>query len=146
MKHAYILSMIHQIDGFNVEVDDSFQLIPHEFSVYKNRNTFYCYRKRDSVFLHHLVIGRSKILVVDHKDRNGLNNKKDNLQFVTRSQNAFNSIVFNTTKGTYKCSKTGKWYARIKIGNNRISYGPYITEQEAKFQYKKLLVRARGGM
>jgi hypothetical protein len=131
--------MEYKIGEHTVIVDDTFIFNPTEFSIYKNRNTFYCYRKRDATFLHHLVVGKQPHKIVDHRDRNGLNNTKNNLRFVTRSQNTFNSSVFNSTKGTYKCSKTGKFYTRIKIEGVRISYGPFLTEEEAHNKYKELL-------
>lgn len=130
--------MEYTIKGKLVLVDDNFILQPELFSVYKNRNTFYCYRKADAVFLHHLVIGKQDGKVVDHIDNNGLNNKTENLRFVSYSENRFNSRAFNYVKGIYACTKTGKFYARIKIEGKRKSYGPFFTETEALAKYKEL--------
>lgn len=59
-----------------------------------NGNTCYVRCKTTNGFtrLHNLVMGKapeSKPLI-DHKDGNGLNNTRNNLRFVTRSQNARN--------------------------------------------------------
>lgn len=139
-----ISSMQYTINGFTVTVDDDFTFNPSLFSVYKNRNTYYCYRKQDAVFLHHLVLGKIDNKVIDHIDRNGLNNQKINLRFVSRSENVFNSFVFEKVKGVYQCSKTKKFYARIKTNGKRKSYGPFLSEQEAKEKYQELLNKVLG--
>lgn len=66
--------------------------------------------------MHHIVIGVDpnflwdKGLVIDHINRNGLDNRKENIRVVTRSINAFNSersdnasgIYWDTIRGQYK--------------------------------------------
>lgn len=74
------------------------------------------YPFRYAIRMHHVVIGVSgqflldKCLVVDHIDRDGLNNRRDNLRIATRRINALNSersdnalgIYYDTYRGMYK--------------------------------------------
>lgn len=43
------------------------------------------------VYMHRQIMNFPKNKMVDHKDRNGLNNRRENLRSCTKSQNAMNS-------------------------------------------------------
>lgn len=72
------------------------------------------------VSLHHFILGKpSKGYVTDHKNRNKLDNRDNNIHFVTHSQNTINrEIQKNNTsgvKGVHWNKLEKKWSARIKI-------------------------------
>jgi len=75
--------------------------------------------------LHKLIKGKPpKGLVTDHKDRNKLNNRDENLRFITQQQNTRNSKMQSNNKsgvtGVY-WNKIGKrWVAQIKINKKTI--------------------------
>lgn len=85
--------------------------------------------------------------IIDHKDRNGLNNQKSNLRFCTHSQNMANrqkkintlskymGIHFNKDKR--RSSLQWGWVARIKINKKRIYLGCFKTEIEAAKAYNE---------
>lgn len=73
------------------------------------------------IYLSRYLMGVSDTTVtVDHKDRNPLNNQKNNLRVCTSQQNAFNKAadLRNTSgyKGVGWHKQSGKWQARIRIG------------------------------
>lgn len=94
-------------------------------------------RKRETIYLHRLVIGAASGLEVDHEDHDTLNNTDTNLREVTHSQNQQNR------KGAARNSKSGirgviwrpkdkKWRAQIKKGGKVMYFGEYKTIEEAE--------------
>lgn len=75
----------------------------------------------------YILYGDSKI--IDHKDRNRLNNTKGNLRFVTSAMNAHNH------GGSNVHLNRGKFVAQIKGNNKTIHLGRFATEEEASASY-----------
>jgi hypothetical protein len=88
-----------------------------------------------TIYLHRFILGVNKDcdLVVDHINRNPLDNRSENLRLITKAENAINKI----SKGYTFHKKTGKWNTKIKRGNKISSLGLYKTEEEAYEVYKK---------
>ncbi len=116
---------------------------------YKSSNTYYAFRqgsingnKIGTVLMHQeiiiVIMGLivPKGYIIDHIDRNGLNNYEENLRIVTRSINAFNSDLFSTNssgiKGVKYNEKHNKWYARIMIDYLDIYLGGYNNKEQAE--------------
>jgi hypothetical protein len=88
-----------------------------------HRLMYYFYNQEWDIF--------NKKLVIDHVDRNPLNNNIDNLRVVTQQENTFNS----NAKGCYFNKEKKKWDASIRINRKKINLGYYKTEQEAHEVY-----------
>ena len=93
-------------------------------------------RRRKTLLLHHLILGKpEKGLVIDHKNHNGLDNRKDNLRFLTNQQNQWNSKSsknsFSEYKGVYWNKPLKKWKAYIRLFNKQIHIGYFTCEKEA---------------
>lgn len=86
-----------------------------------------------------LVQPPSKRFEIDHRDRNKLNNQKDNLRICKRFQNSRNKekSITNTSgyKGVHFCKREGKFQARIYLDDYRKSLGYYFTAEEAARVY-----------
>lgn len=76
-----------------------------------------------------LMDGKSKI--IDHKDRDKRNNKKDNLRFASHELNLSNHGKINVYKNK------DKYIAQISINSKTIHLGSFETEKEAKEVYLK---------
>lgn len=84
----------------------------------------------------------------DHKDRNFLNNQKNNLRSSTRGQNAINQnkkLEFSSKYKGVSWSKRDKvWRAYIKIDGQTHSLGTFKNEIEAAKVYDRESFKAFG--
>ncbi len=93
----------------------------------------------------HLGVGRTSKKVVDHINRDKLDNRRNNLRVVPRIINLRNSMSpgnFGKGKGYTLADKrrTNKRYA-VRFCGKR--YGTYASPQEATAMYRKLVAEAR---
>ncbi len=93
------------------------------------------------IMMHRLIMGSNprpkSNLLVDHKDRNGLNNIKTNLRWACKQKNGWNADkranCISKYKGVTKAHGT-KWKARCKIGIKEYTK-LFNTELEAAIGY-----------
>lgn len=94
------------------------------------------------------ILNASPNSIVDHKNRNRLDNRRKNLRIATRSQNQWNrSLQKNSTsgfKGVTWHKKDRKWHARIGINNQRIHLGGFKSKKEAFEAYKSAAAHLHG--
>lgn len=93
------------------------------------------YAHRIVWYLHNLNSAMPEF--VDHKDRDGLNNKYSNLRQATHQQNMFNrgsacqGVKF---RGVFQQSKNS-WQQRIQVKGRKISLGSYDSPELQAKQY-----------
>ena len=91
--------------------------------------------------MHTFLIGVPKGMMVDHKNCNGLDNRKKNLRVCSKSQNMMNRGKTKTNKSGYKGDYfeefTNRWKAQIKIGNRNTNLGRFDSAKEAAVAYNK---------
>lgn len=95
--------------------------------------------KNRTEYLHWSIIGKpGKGLVVDHINRNSLDNRKKNLRFATLAENRRN-FTKKTSKyiGVWKNRAGGKFHAKMKLMGKRLHFGSFNTEEEAAIAYDK---------
>lgn len=84
-------------------------------------------------YMHHIILNSRKL--IDHIDRNPLNNMKSNLRFATKSTNAMNTrIPSNNTSGIKGVSwnnKSKKWVTYININKKRLILGYFKEIKDA---------------
>lgn len=104
-------------------------------------------RHPHSIAMHRLIMGAQKEQIIDHVDRNGLNNCRSNLRFCTRSQNACNSISKCGTskfKGVSYVKDVGRWVSAISFNKKHYHLGFYRDETEAALAYNKAALELHG--
>lgn len=88
-----------------------------------------------TIYMHRVVNNTPDGFDTDHINQNKLDNRKENLRTVTRSQNNFNSPPpkdnKSGTKGVFWHKQAKKWWAYININSKRQSLGMYKTSLEA---------------
>lgn len=95
-----------------------------------------------------LMTGKWPEDLIDHADRDCLNNKWTNLREATDAQNRANvgkrNGTTSTFKGVYWSAECEKWGAAIDSGGEREYLGLYLTEIEAAAAYDVAAKRLHG--
>ncbi len=94
------------------------------------------------ILLHRFILNPPKHLDIDHRNGNGLDNRKSNLRICTRSQNLANQVrqsrsKTSSYKGVYLSKKDGVWVSKIKTNGHRIFLGRFNSEFFAALAYDK---------
>lgn len=122
--------------------DEDFELASqYKWNTNKGRNTFYA---ATGLQLHRLVmenaLGRKldSEELVDHKNGDGLDNRRENLRLCSRTQNIRNRIGrlgSSKYKGVYLHTKNKNWVARIQVNKHMIHLGCFTNEITAAVAY-----------
>ena len=104
-------------------------------------------RRHGHILMHRLIMSPPKHLQIDHRDGNGLDNRRSNLRICTDLQNKLNTgkkRVGKRFKGVFFDKRHGTYYAQLWL--NRKSYfgGRHKTEIEAAIAYNELAVQHHG--
>lgn len=111
---------------------------------WKNSRTFYVYRLfdlngvRKCKLLHREVMGHynfSTKLVIDHKNHDGLDNRKTNLRPCSQRLNSCNHQVYKSNKsgvsGVSWSKVQNKWIVRIGVNGKKINLGSFTIKEDA---------------
>lgn len=95
--------------------------------------------KKHSLYLHQMVLNKSRGLVIDHINHNKLDNRKSNLRLVTVSENVHNSqrkLPPSGYRGVYKFKNESRWMARIQVRKELIHLGSFDSPEKASEAYE----------
>lgn len=122
--------------------DEDFDLInQHKWFWTRNKWGGYAGRRREgkTILMHRVIMNASKGVEVDHKNNNGLDNRRTNLRNASSQQNKWNmSLPSHNTSGFkgvvwHKAAK--KWMAQIKKNKITQYLGCYEDKLEAAKAY-----------
>lgn len=134
-------------NGVKVLVDDDLvdYLSQWGWYYYARRGVWGCgavKRNHDNMLLADIIKCNdpSDGLLVDHIDRNPLDNRRENLRLATKSQNAANRRLFRNNKSGYKGVKCAgglarPWRCTIMVDGVHHSLGRFATKEEAARRY-----------
>lgn len=100
-----------------------------------------------NVILFHRVVARAPDgLLVDHKDRDPLNNCKSNLRLCSQAQNSRNRGIAKHNRSGFKgvYANRGRWRAEINVNGKRIRLGSYRDKVDAALAYDRAAVTFHG--
>lgn len=121
---------------------------PCSKTFYAKRTIYLPDGRRTTVWMHREILGLTDPGVeVDHRDHDGLNNRRENLRACTEWQNQQNrrkgAACSSRFKGVYWFKRTGKWRAQIKSGKV-IHVGYFASEEDAARAYDAASRKAFG--
>lgn len=91
------------------------------------------------ISLHRLLMGADDPRNVDHRDGDGLNNRRNNMRWATQAQNMQNRRAAvggaSRFKGVIRSPCGWKWVAKIKVRGTQVHLGTFKTEVEAARAY-----------
>ncbi len=97
--------------------------------------------KRVQILMHRLLLNPPKGLFTDHKDKDKLNNQRNNLRVATKAQNGWNVNPRKRNKsghlGVYFFKRDKTWQAQLTYLGKRIHLG-YFKEIEDAIKARKL--------
>jgi hypothetical protein len=126
----------------------------HKWTPFKCGKVFYAVRsgrpegRRGIILLHKEILACPSNKEIDHEDGDGMNNQKNNLRIVTRSQNSMNKgkHADNTSgfKGVYFHKAMNKWAVEIMANYTKVRGGFYDTPLEGAKRYNELALLYHG--
>lgn len=133
-----------------VDNQDYDLLMDHSWSV-GNNGYARCTYKQKQCLMHDFILPPLAGMMVDHKDQNKLNNLRDNLRYVTKSQNMQNQpkTKKNTSgyKGVYflkSGTRVNRWFAKLVI-DGKVHQSDYVaSKEEATKLYEQLAIKYQG--
>jgi hypothetical protein len=101
---------------------------------------------RKHIYLHRWLLGITDERDGDHKDGDGLNNRRSNLRAATESQNMANRAVQSNSASGYKgvIRWRGRWQATVRFANRVERIGTFDTAEEAARAYDARAVELHG--
>lgn len=101
------------------------------------------------VLMHRQILQLSDSSVFcDHKNGNGLDNRRKNIRIATHAQNMANRSSAKGSKSKYLgvsfMKRRGKWRARVQKNNKRIHVGTFDDEASAAKAYDEVARRVHG--
>lgn len=99
------------------------------------------------VYMHRQILGAPQGTVVDHANRDTLDNRRVNLRICTRAENAMNSVISAPRASEFRGvrrnggARRRPWQAGIVVAGQYVHIGCYATELEAARAYDDVVRR-----
>lgn len=126
-------------------VDDADYPLMMEYTWFANAPAgdghWYAVNGKSEQSMHRMLIEASPGQKVDHRNGDGLDNRRANLRFATTAQNAQNSIGRSDRSGRFKGvmweKERQKWVVRIKVDGVYRNLGRFDDDEEAAQVYNE---------
>lgn len=101
-----------------------------------------------TVFMHREIVSAKAGEEVDHRDHDGLNNRKGNLRRCTTSENQRNTTKNKRNTSGYKGvtwdKSKNKWKASMQLNGKGKHIGHFKTPEEASTAYREVCMKLHG--
>lgn len=128
-----------------VDDEDYDRVSKFSWNAYKSRRVWYALTSigHTTYSMHRLVmkLWLGNPIRCDHKDGNGLDNRKSNLRLATNAQNLMNKQLYLGSKSGFKgvtwAESAKKWCARIRCNKKLYSLGYFTNKVTAAQAYDR---------
>lgn len=130
-----------------IDLDDLERVLRYRWYARKEGNNFYVVSKTNSknnkqINLHKFLTGYTS---TDHKDHDGLDNRRSNLREVTQQENNFNTRkrpkpTTSRWKGVCYNKRYKNWRAQIQINGKQTHLGSFQNEEDATMTYNEAAI------
>lgn len=154
MPEIIIKSKKHGIHTVVFDVSDANVVGKHKWFIVKKKCGFYAEtnqptingKKKTCLRMHRVLLGAPIGSIVDHRDGNGLNNRRNNIRICTNAQNVRNSKPRKDTITKYKGVAFIKQHSlrpyrvTITVNGKQITGGFYASPIDAAKRYNELAI------
>ncbi len=144
------MKYIKLTQGRTTVVDDAdyAELMKHKWYANQRHGIWYAYtnirtgNKRITISMHRFLLNPPKNMQIDHKNHNGLDNRRCNIRICTHAQNIQNQrrkrgSKTSKYKGVFWNKKESYWYVQIKQNGKKLNLGSFHNEIDAAKTYDK---------
>lgn len=146
------MKKVHLVNGGVAFVDDEdFEKVRgyRWYRLTQSSTTYATTRtKGRTLYMHRLIMDAPPGTVVDHRDRNGLNNCRQNLRLCTQQQNLWNRKKREKShRSPYlgvSMLPNGRYTAFMQVDGRQVHLGTFAEERDAALMYDAVARRLRG--
>jgi hypothetical protein len=127
------------------------KLAGYTWRLEKGRNTQYAvarHGKNLRTSMHRLIMGAASDRLIDHRNGDGLDNRRSNLREATHQQNTFNRAPMRGGKSKFKGlwwdQAKLRWRAAVRLDGKKHVVGSFLSEEEAARAYDAKAVELFG--
>lgn len=139
--------------GYTYVDDEDYEYLS-QWNWQANRNDAVnrCDKYGNAIYMHRVIAERMGLeinnLLIDHKDQNPFNNRRNNLRIATKSQNQVNGRKHKDNASGYKGvslgKRTGKWHAATMKDGIKYYLGSFYLKENAARAYDKKAIELFG--
>lgn len=126
-----------------IDEEDADLVVPHRWYAQPHRRTIYVKRSKTSgnhtkwVYLHREIMGNPPGVQVDHRNGDGLDNRRSNLRLATNTQNHGNMRLRKTSRTGFKGVRKLRtcFSASIFVDGKTVRLGTFSSVEEAANAY-----------
>lgn len=142
---------------YKLTVIGGLETLVDEVDYYRFKDFSWCLRgeyivlneKRGIKRLHRLIMGAEVGEVIDHKNGNKLDNRRNNLRKCTHQQNLWNSVISKSKKsskyrGVFFRKDRNRFITRVILNNKIYRLGSFKNEIDAAIVYDSFAIKNYG--
>ena len=126
-----------------------------KWSSCRKRHTFVVYRgvlqdgRQRRIYLSRFITQTAPALFVDHKNGDGLDNRRENLRLCRIVENNRNRQRMQSTntsgfRGVWYQKQNGNWCASMSVNNRHVHIGSFPTPEEAAAAFREAATKQYG--